>query len=238
MAGKVEVSRRELMRLCAEAGFTPTEQEREDLAEYLELLLQWNRSMNLVGTHTWQDTFTTLIVDSLHLHTFMQTLDLPENPIIWDLGAGAGLPGIPLRIVWHEGIYTLVDAREKRTIFMGMALAKNPQVGTKVYTGRAEKFMEHELAQGRPADIIVSRAFMPWRELLSFVEGTLASQVEDSLKAKVSDAGKPCAGMPSRVLFLTLEPLPRDMPEGWKAEAEMAYDTRVGRRYLWSIQAD
>lgn len=231
MAGKVEVSRKELARLCGEAGFTPSHDELEALSMYMELLLHWNRSMNLVGTRTWQETFTTLVVDSLHVHKFIQGLDMPENPISWDLGAGAGLPGIPLRILWHDGDYSLVDAREKRTIFMGMALAKCPQPRTNVVTGRAEHFMAKEREAGKPADLIISRAFMPWRELLAFVDGFLASQ---DLESKSERKEKPT--QPSRVIFLTLDPLPQELPVGWKAEAEMPYDTRVGRRYLWSIQ--
>lgn len=234
MAGKVEVSRKELARLCAEAGFAPSDKELNDLALYMELLLQWNRSMNLVGTRTWQETFTTLVVDSLHVHKFLQNLDIPENPISWDLGAGAGLPGIPLRILWQEGEYTLVDAREKRTIFMGMALAKTPQPRTKVFTGRAEKFMAQECKKGRPADLIISRAFMPWRELLAFVNGYIKSQITENIEENTQNTSS--ISQPSRIIFLTLEPMPQDIPDGWQAEAEMAYDTRVGCRYLWSIQ--
>ncbi len=237
MAGKVEVSRKELTRLCEEAGFAPSHKELDHLAQYMELLLQWNRSMNLVGTRTWQDTFTTLVVDSLHVHKFLQGLDIPENPVSWDLGAGAGLPGIPLRILWQEGDYTLVDAREKRTIFMGMALAKCPQARTKVFTGRAELFMTQECKADRPADIIISRAFMPWRELLDFVNGHMKSQVFAKAKENVGAEGFHIAEtQASRIIFLTLDPMPQDLPDGWQAEAEMAYETRVGRRYLWSIQ--
>ncbi|MFI3270868.1 MAG: RsmG family class I SAM-dependent methyltransferase [Pseudomonadota bacterium] len=237
MAGKVEVSRKELTRLCGEAGFAPSPKELDDLATYMEFLLHWNRSMNLVGTRTWQDTFTTLVVDSLHVHKFLQSLNIPENPISWDLGAGAGLPGIPLRVLWHDGEYTLVDAREKRTIFMGMALAQCPQARTKVFTGRAEVFMAQECKADRPADIIISRAFMPWRELLDFVNGHMKSQVTNKAKESAEAEGSQVdENQASRIIFLTLEPMPQDIPEGWQAEAEMAYDTRVGRRYLWSIQ--
>lgn len=216
MAGRVEVSRKELTRLCEEAGFTLTAEEREALAGYMELLLQWNRTMNLVGTRTWQDTFKTLIIDSLHLHTFLQRLSLPANPITWDLGAGAGLPGIPLRICWHTGHYTLVDAREKRAVFMNMVLARFSQPETTVYSGRAELFMAEQVAQEKPADIIVSRAFMPWQELLTFVEGFIHPE--------------------GRVIVLTLEPLSNNLPSGWKAECEAHYDVHAGRRYFWSLR--
>lgn len=212
MAGRVEVSRKELTRFCREVEFEPSPEEREALAGYLELLLHWNRSMNLVGTRTWQDTFKTLVVDSLHLLRFLRSLPLPAEPVTWDLGAGAGLPGVPLRMIWHDGSYTLVEAREKRAMFLNMVLARHPQPRTTVFQGRAEKFMN-----GRPpADIILSRAFMPWAELLPFVQAHVAPE--------------------GRVVFLTLEPLPSQLPEGWCAESESSYETVGGRRYFWSLR--
>ncbi len=152
---EVHVSLKELARLCAEAGFAPDEtpEAAQALAGYLELLMKWNRVMNLVGTRTWQATFRTLIVDSLHLARFLRSLPLPEAPETWDLGAGAGLPGIPLRAVWQVGIYHLVDAREKRTLFLSNVLARHPLPGTVVFRGRVEEFMPT-----RPkADCVVSR---------------------------------------------------------------------------------
>lgn len=212
MAGRVEVSRKELTKFCREAGVEPTPEAREALAGYLEFLMHWNRSMNLVGTRTWQDTFHTLVVDSLHLATFLAGLPMAEQPEVWDLGAGAGLPGIPLRTLWQRGSYTLIEAREKRAMFMRMALARTPLPGTEVFQGRAETFMPSR----PPADLVLSRAFMPWRKLLPFVSGHLAPG--------------------GRIVLLCLEPLPKALPEGWAGEAEAAYDTRNGRRYFWSLR--
>ena len=212
MAGRVEVSRKELTKFCREAGFEPSPGMLEAIAGYLELLLHWNRSMNLVGTRTWQDTFHTLVVDSLHVAAFLDTLPLPPEPEVWDLGAGAGLPGIPLRAAWQRGNYTMVEAREKRAMFLRMALARHPLPGTNVFQGRAEAFMPSR----PPADLVVSRAFMPWRELLDFVSGHLAPG--------------------GQVVFLSLDPVPASLPEGWAVEAESLYGTRCGGRYFWSLR--
>ena len=117
--------------------------------------------MNLVGTRTAEDTFFTLVVDSLHLGRFLrEDVEYSAAPCCWDLGSGAGLPGLPLRMIWQEGDYWLVEAREKRALFLSTVLAKYPLPGTHVFRGRAEAFMAGPPA--RTADLIVSRAFMPW----------------------------------------------------------------------------
>ncbi|HEU6436975.1 MAG TPA: RsmG family class I SAM-dependent methyltransferase [Nitratidesulfovibrio sp.] len=202
----VHVSLKELSRLCAEAGFGPDsvpEAAQTALAGYLELLMKWNRVMNLVGTRTWQATFRTLIVDSLHLARFLRALPLPEAPETWDLGAGAGLPGIPLRAVWQAGTYHLVDAREKRTLFLSNVLARHPLPGTVVFRGRVEEFMPT-----RPkADCVVSRAFLPWPEVLELVHGHVVP-----------------GGV---VVFLANEGAPASLPTGWKVAARAEYEVQA-----------
>ena len=61
------VSPYDLQDWAKRAGFELTEETLPPLAGYLGLLIQWNRVMNLVGTRTAEDTFFTLVVDSLHL---------------------------------------------------------------------------------------------------------------------------------------------------------------------------
>ena len=124
------------------AGFELTEETLPPLAGYLGLLIQWNRVMNLVGTRTAEDTFFTLVVDSLHLGRFLrEDVEYSAAPCCWDLGSGAGLPGLPLRMIWQEGDYWMVEAREKRALFLSTVLAKYPLPGTHVFRGRAEAFM-------------------------------------------------------------------------------------------------
>ena len=161
------VSPYDLQDWAKRAGFELTEETLPPLAGYLGLLIQWNRVMNLVGTRTAEDTFFTLVVDSLHLGLFLrEDVEYSTAPCCWDLGSGAGLPGLPLRMIWQEGDYWMVEAREKRALFLSTVLAKYPLPGTHVFRGRAEAFMAGPPA--RTADLIVSRAFMPWPDRTAF----------------------------------------------------------------------
>jgi 16S rRNA (guanine527-N7)-methyltransferase len=139
------------------------------LAVYLGLLVKWNSRMNLVGPATWTEILETLIQDSWHLADLLQNLD-PQPAETLDLGAGAGLPGIPLRVFWTAGDYWLVEPRQKRALFMEQAAAHMRLPRTRVLCARMEVLPPAR----RQAGLIVSRAFMPWRKLLAEVRGFLA----------------------------------------------------------------
>lgn len=190
---------------CRKAGFEIAPEQSGQLSAYLTLLMQWNRVMNLVGARHWRDALDDLVMDSFHLNAFLRSQvlpALPASPSCWDLGSGAGLPGIPLRILWNEGDYWMVESRDKRTIFLSTVLARSPIPGTHVFHGRAEQFME-----GKKADLIVSRAFMPWKELLEFIKGHL------------NPGGQ--------IVFLTLEELKADEGMDWTATGHASY--KIGK---------
>ena len=194
-------------------GFVlPDSSAVQDLTNYLGLLLKWNKVMNLVGPYSWQEILDILLVDSFYLASFLNTLPIGDDVQTWDLGAGAGLPGIPLRSVWKKGSYTLVDAREKRTLFLRTVLAACTMPNTFVFQGRAELFMQNK----PPADLIVSRAFLPWEQVLALVEKHV----------------KPMGF----AVFLTLTTAPTELPIGWALAKETSYTTIQGQRFLWAIQ--
>jgi 16S rRNA (guanine527-N7)-methyltransferase len=204
-------------RHCLRAGFRLAGETAALLSDYLNLLMRWNRRMNLVGASGWEEALDKLVMDSFWLARFLEqesaeggaflrksATALPpgfaaDDPCLrerapgacpperngpaddadwggekddaletWDLGAGAGLPGIALRMVWQRGDYWMVESREKRALFLATALARLNLPRTRVFRGRAETFMA-----GRRADLILSRAFMPWREILETVRPRL-----------------------------------------------------------------
>lgn len=209
-----EIACEELQATCTAAGCPLPEDALPRLKEYLELLMRWNRVMNLVGARHWRDALKNLIMDSFVLARFLERLSLPEDAAIWDLGAGAGLPGIPLRMVWHRGRYTLVEAREKRALFLSTVLARLGLEDTDVFRGRAEAFFVREAE--RPAHLVLSRAFLPWHEVLALIE--------------------PAVRPDAVAVFLMLEPAPHTLPSGWRCEATHTYTVGGGARYFWALR--
>lgn len=153
----------------ARLGRVLTDDQAGMLAVYLGLLVKWNSRMNLVGPATWPEILETLIQDSWHLADLLQTIG-PQPAETLDLGAGAGLPGIPLRVFWTAGDYWLVEPRQKRALFMEQAAAHMRLPRTRVLCARMEALPQAR----RQAGLIVSRAFMPWKKLLAEVRGYLA----------------------------------------------------------------
>lgn len=191
--------------------FSTSDKELENLFIYLELLQKWNKVMNLVGPYSWEKMLDELILDSFHLATFLRTLPLPAEPECWDFGAGAGLPGIPLRILWQQGKYTMVDSREKRILFLQNVLARLVLPATHAQAARVEEFMD----KSSPAHLLISRAFMPWQKLLELVAGRLAPK--------------------GICVFMALEEAPQILPPTWRIVAEDSYVTAAGTRYFWAL---
>ncbi|MDL2268088.1 class I SAM-dependent methyltransferase [Desulfovibrio sp. OttesenSCG-928-G15] len=199
---------------CALAR-TASQQTVQNLCSYLILLEKWNKVMNLVGPAGWQDMLVHLVADSFYLAASISELDLPETPECRDLGAGAGLPGLPLRMIWQKGNYTLVEAREKRALFLSTCLAASPLPGVRIFQGRVERYF----AETPWADLTVSRAFLPWEKVLELIDA-------------FTRPGDFC-------LFLTHAPLPEALPFGWQARSSRAYGTGGGSchdRHIWALQ--
>lgn len=192
------------------------------LAGYLADLHRWNRVMNLVGTRTWRETLETLIVDSWNLADFLAARPWATEggrPLSLDLGAGAGLPGLPLRAFWTAGRYWLVEIRSKRAAFMQGVLARRPRPGTQVFAGSAEALP----AELRQADLVLGRAFRPWRELLALAGDLLGSGglavVMANQPPPASEVAVEGAGGPVR----------------FRLTAEAAYAAAGGERYFWAF---
>lgn len=200
------MSRPDAARLVTQCGFMLPEAVRDaaldPLIIYLEMLCRWNAVMNLSGARRWREALCLLAADSFHLAAFLDTLPLPEQPECWDLGAGAGLPGVPLRLVWSRGQYHMVEVREKRALFLANVLDRLALPRTHVHRVTAEDFF---IERARKADCIVSRAFMPWRELVALVRPQLAAT---GFLIIAAQAPAPEAG---------------DIPQGWRLVATHAY---------------
>lgn len=145
--------------LCADA------QVRERFVRYLDLLERAGRAMNLVGPLRGQALVETLLCDSLVPLTLGEALPGP-----WlDLGSGAGLPGVPLAIVASpsQGV-VLVEPRERRFRFLGMALRALAVPGLRRVHGRIDSAADLPHLGLQPVGTAFAKAVLPiaqWLEL-------------------------------------------------------------------------
>lgn len=201
----------EILRFCAKLNRVLTEDQAMGLSRYLHLLLKWNVRVNLVGSKNWQTLLADLVADSWHLADFLRGLSLPSPVRCVDLGAGAGLPGIPLRLFWPDGEYHLVEIRQKRSAFLLQAVAALDLRQTFVRPQRAEE----ALPALAPVGLCLSRAFMPWPRLVELVHPWLAPQ--------------------GRLVIMANEPPPRALPSPWFTAASMDYACTGKTRYFWAL---
>ncbi len=209
----------QITALAADLGRTLTREQAQGLSRYLGLLLQWNQRMNLVGPGDWKTVLADLVADSWLLADFLDTLPPrpspseghQKKPLAVDLGAGAGLPGLPLRLFWPHGTYHLVEIRRKRTAFLLQAVAAMGLRQTMVRPERAEQ----ALPALAPVDLCLSRAFLPWPRLLELVRPWLAPE--------------------GLVLIMANEAPPEALPAGWSLLAARGYPSGDKTRYFWSL---
>lgn len=90
---------------------------RGTIEKYIELLQQWNKKINLVSFGTQEELIHRHIEDSLELLKY-----IPKKSVLYDLGAGAGFPGLMLSFAGVEKVH-LVEKTNKKANFLRVASA-------------------------------------------------------------------------------------------------------------------
>ena len=111
-----------------------TDPEADRFRQYLELLARWQRTQRLVGSSDPGWIVDHIILDSL---LFARLLPPGANRIL-DVGSGAGVPGVPLKIVLPQTAFTLLEARAKRVSFLSTVIRELALEGCEVVNARLE----------------------------------------------------------------------------------------------------
>lgn len=146
----------------AVAGRPAAPNDRRRFQQYLDLFLRWNRTHRMTGLDSPTAVVRELLIDSL---LFLPLL--PPRPLtVVDIGAGAGIPGLPLRIVDAAIRLTLVESKRKRVSFLRAVQRELGLDGISVHEGRAEELVEQTPALREAFDVAVARAVGPASALL------------------------------------------------------------------------
>lgn len=147
-------------------GLTLDVAAAERLARFGKLMVRWNAVHNLTAIRSSEEILTHHLLDSLALVPPLVRLTAGQAVRVLDVGAGGGLPGIPLAIAWPQAQVTLVDAVQKKVAFITQAQLELRLSNARALHSRVENLRE------APFDIVTSRAFA---SLLDFVTLTRAS---------------------------------------------------------------
>ena len=154
---------RQLSQGLAGMGIALDEQQQQRLLDFLALLNKWNRAYNLPAVREPAEMVSRQLLDSLSIAPFIHTDHL------LDVGAGGGLPGIPLAIAFPERRFTLLDSNSKKTRFLTQSVLELGLDNVEVFHGRAEQYQP-----GKQFSQISSRAFTALENLVNWCGHLLA----------------------------------------------------------------
>jgi 16S rRNA (guanine527-N7)-methyltransferase len=155
--GRPDLGLAALPAALSSLGLELRPEQHDLLGRYVELLLDWNSRINLVSRRDTGRLASYHIVDSLAAARY-----LPTEGTAADIGAGAGLPGIPLAICRPELSVVLVESSYKKSVFLRTAVEALSLAQVRVETRRAE-----ELAP-LGCDVVLGRQTGPVKETLAW----------------------------------------------------------------------
>lgn len=139
-----------------EMGLQISADRQAKLIAYLLLIDKWNKVHNLTAIRDPLEMVTLHLLDSLSVLPHVQSL---APKFLLDVGAGAGLPSIPLAICLPELQVTAIDSVQKKTSFMRQVKGELGLSNFHVEAGRVEALKKAAFNNGSGFDVIISRAF-------------------------------------------------------------------------------
>ena len=140
------------------------DKQQNTLIKYVELLNKWNKTYNLTAVRQPEQMVTRHLLDSLSICPYLR------GKRVLDVGTGAGLPGIPLAVVFPERHFTLLDSNNKKTRFVVQAVSELELPNVDVVQSRVEEFESAELF-----DTIITRAYSVIGDMVEQTAHLLAS---------------------------------------------------------------
>lgn len=155
--------------LAVLTGRPATADDRRSFQQYLHLFLRWNQVHRMTALDSARDIVHGLFLDSLLLFAL-----LPPRPLkVADIGAGAGIPGLPIRLADPNLALMLVESRRKRVSFLRTMCRELKLADVIVKEARAEELIREEPALRDAFDVVVTRAVGPVVGLLPVALGYL-----------------------------------------------------------------
>jgi 16S rRNA (guanine527-N7)-methyltransferase len=150
-----------LIKGANEFGVILSEKQVSLFDVFLEGLWSWNRQLNLTGISKKRQMITKLFLDPL-----VALPHLSPRGTVLDIGSGAGIPGLPLKIGREEFEVHLLESKAKKISFLKNMIRKLDLTGIEACKGRAEQ--KDDLPTLLHCyDIVTVRALAPLKKMIN-----------------------------------------------------------------------
>lgn len=141
--------------LLAEQNLPLSDQQKKQFERYFELLVEWNEKINLTAITDKEEVYLKHFYDSIA--PILQGLIPNETIKLLDIGAGAGFPSLPMKILYPQLDVTIIDSLNKRINFLQLLAQELDLDGVHFYHGRAEDFAQDKKFRAQ-YDYVTARA--------------------------------------------------------------------------------
>ena len=171
-------------------------EQLDKFERYYHELIDWNKKINLTRITNYEEVQAKHFLDSLTVTLAIKLDDGGRGLRVIDVGTGAGLPGIPLKIVFPNIHLTLLEATSKKAKFLKHFVGRLGLDKVEIAIGRAEE-IAHDSQYREKFDVVLSRAVVSLPALVELMlpfsavggccvaqkKGDIEREVEQSLKA-------------------------------------------------------
>ena len=172
-----------------ENGILVTNEQLKAFITYYHFLIEWNQKINLTAITKQEEVFEKHFYDSITPAFYLNF----SHKQICDVGAGAGFPSIPLKILFPDLQLTIVDSLNKRIHFLNLLAEKLSISNYHFIHDRAENFGQN-LKYREKFDIVIARAVAKLSVLseyclpLTKIGGTFIALKGNMLENEIKDA--------------------------------------------------
>ena len=141
--------------LLAEQNINLNDLQKKQFERYFELLVEWNEKINLTAITEKKEVYLKHFYDSIA--PILQGLIENQEIKLLDIGAGAGFPSLPMKILYPQLDVTIIDSLNKRINFLTLLAQELELENVHFYHGRAEDFGQDTNFRAQ-FDIVTARA--------------------------------------------------------------------------------
>jgi 16S rRNA (guanine527-N7)-methyltransferase len=185
-------------------GIQAGERELALFQTYYAELTDWNQRMNLTAITEYDKVQINHFLDSLTVVSVWKPSDNRPNARVIDIGTGAGVPGIPLKIIFPQIRLSLMDATNKKITFLNHLKQKLGLDDIEIINGRAEELAHRHYRE--IFDLVLARGLAPMPTLAELtipfckIGGKFVAYKKGDIKEEMQQAKRAISTMGGKII--------------------------------------